>query len=88
MFHKSVFLCQTSFSFSEGDISVVILYEKNIITLLYCNFIWFFRLLSQTTGKRLYLAETGNRNGCVTIEIYRGRNWRFNPVAPFHLDGL
>ena len=33
-----------------------------------------FRLLSQTTGKRLYLAETGNRNGCVTIEIYRGRN--------------
>lgn len=28
MFHKSVFLCQTSFSFSEGDISVVILYEK------------------------------------------------------------
>lgn len=40
MFHKSVFLCQTSFSFSEGDISVVILYEKNIITLLYCNFIY------------------------------------------------
>lgn len=33
MFHKSVFLCQTSFSFSEGDISVVILYEK---TLLLC----------------------------------------------------
>lgn len=68
MFHKSVFLCQTSFSF-QRVIYLLLYYMKKHYYFAILQFYMVFRLLSQTTGKDYTWLKQGIETAALQLKF-------------------